>query len=112
MMQALPVNIIVGILFVVWGGLLAALLGWLAWNIILEALASLWPVHFPKTADRVRRRLRRKVRRRQRQLGRDHFNRTHGPEFAQACRDTIELILSSGPDYFRKNGLRSPRSKR
>jgi len=106
------VNVFLLVYCVVWGGLLAALLGWLAWNVVLEALASLWPLRFAKTTDRIRRRTRRKIRSRQRQLGRDHFNRTHGPEFAQACRDTIELILSSGPDYFRKNGLRSPRARR
>ncbi|HPD48664.1 MAG TPA: hypothetical protein P5279_17475 [Anaerohalosphaeraceae bacterium] len=103
------VNVFLVVYAVVWGGLLAALLGWLAYNIVLEALASVWPVRFEKTALRVRRRMRQKIRRRQRELGRDYFNRTHGPQFADACRDTIELILSSGPDYFRKNGLRSPR---
>ena len=111
-MRTSLVNLIVWSLFVGWGGLLAALLGWLAYNAVLEALASVWPLRFEKTSIHIRRRTRCKVRRRQRQLGRDYFNRTRPPQFADACRDTIEVILSGGPDYFRKNGLRSPRADR
>jgi len=111
-MGALCVHLIVWTLFVVWGGLLAALLGCLAFNVILEALASVWPLRFVRTADHVRRRTRRKVGRRRRELGREYFNRTRPPQYAQACRDTIETILEGGPDYFQKNGLRSPRARR
>ncbi|MBE0534544.1 MAG: hypothetical protein IH624_02665 [Phycisphaerae bacterium] len=111
-MGAVCVHLIVWTLFVVWGGLLAALLGLLVWNTVLEALASVWPLRFATTADHIRRRTRRKVRRRRRELGRDYFNRTRPPQYSQACRDTIELILSSGSDYFQKNGLRSPRARR
>ncbi len=111
-MVSLPVKIAGCTFLVVWGGLCAALIGLAVYNSIVDLAARIWPKRFPLTVFRRQRADLKKCRQRSRQLDKLEFNRTRPDCYAEACRNAIEEILTGGPDYFAKNGIRPLRRPR
>ena len=107
-----PVKVAGCVFLVVWGGLCAALIGFAVYHSICNLAASIWPRRFPRTVHRRQRDDLKKCRQLIRKLERLNFNRTHPGCYSEACKNAIEEILTGGPDYFAKNGIRPPRRYR
>ncbi len=96
----------------VWGSVLAALIGWIIYNVILDTIATVCPRRFRKRNHRICLRKYRKVQALERRRAKEAFNSRTPPGFGQACSDTIQMILEGGPDYFARNGIKPPRRRR
>ena len=96
----------------VWGSVLAALIGWIAYSVILDTAAAICPRRFRKRNHRICLRKFRKVQALERRRAKAAFNSRTPPGFGQACSDTIKMILEGGPDYFARNGIKPPRRRR
>ncbi len=96
----------------VWGGVLAALIGWIACSVVIDTAAALCPRRFRKRNHRIYLRKFRKVQALERRRAKEAFNSRTPPGFGQACSDTIKLILEGGPDYFARIGIKPPRRRR
>jgi hypothetical protein len=97
-MFAAAVHAVVCLLLALWGGLVAALIGWILYSMIVDTAAGILPGRFPVAARYLRRVRRRRQRSVQRALGREHFNRRMPPQFSQACRDTMLDLIERGHD--------------
>ncbi len=106
------VQTVVFAVLAVWGGVLAALIGWTAFSVIGDMLAALCPRRFREHAHRLYLRKFRKVRSLERRRAKAAFNSRTPPGFGQACSDTIKMILEGGPDYFARNGIKPPKRLR
>ncbi len=106
------VQAVVFTVLAVWGGVLAALIGWIACSVILDTAAALCPRLFRRTAHRIYLRKFRKAQALERRRAKAAFNSRTPPGFGQACSDTIKMILEGGPDYFARNGIKPPRRHR
>ena len=105
-------RIAAGVFLVVWGGLCAALIGLFIFNTLLDCFAAFWPRCFPRTAFARRKRDMEKVRQRIRKLQKLDTLK-HTPDcYGEACKNAIEEILTGGPDFFAKNRITPPRSRR
>ena len=96
----------------VWGGVLATLIGWAVYSVIIDTAAALCPRLFRRTAHRMYLRKFRKVQALERRRAKEAYNSRTPPGFGQACSDTIKMILEGGPDYFARNGIKPPRRRR
>jgi hypothetical protein len=108
-MFAAAVHAVVCILLALWGGLVAALMGWILYGVIVDATACLWPDRFPAAARHLQEVRRRRLRSLQRKLGREYYNSRMPPQFSQACRDTMLDLIERGPD---KSAPRKPTANR
>ncbi len=108
------VQTVVFAVLAVWGSVLAALIGWIIYNVILDTIATmwLWPRLFRKRTHRTCLRKYRKVQALERRRAKEAFNSRTPPGFGTACSDTIQMILEGGPDYFARNGIKPPRRRR
>ena len=106
------VQAVVFTVLAVWGGVLAALIGWTACSVIIDTAAALCPRLFRKHAHRIYLRKFRKVQALERRRAKEAYNSRTPPGFGQACSDTIKMILEGGPDYFARNGIKPPRRHR
>ncbi len=111
-MVSLPVKIAGCTFLVVWGGLCAALIGLAVYHSIVDLAASIWPRRFPRTVFKRQRADLKRCRQIIRKLDKLEFNRSRPDCYAEACRNAIEEILTGGPDYFAKNGIRPLRRPR
>ena len=107
-----PVKVAGCVFLTVWGGLCAALIGLVVYHSIVDLAASIWPRRFPRTVHRRQRADLKKCRRLIRKLDRLNFNRTRPDCYSEACKNAIEEILTGGPDYFARNGIRPPQRPR
>ena len=107
MMQA-----VVFAVLAVWGSVLAALIGWIAFSVIGDTIAAIFPDSFRKRNHRICLRKYRKVQALDRRRAKAAFNSRTPPGFGQACSDTIKTILEGGPDYFARNGIKPPKRRR
>ena len=106
------VQAVVFAVLAVWGGVLATLIGWIAYSVIIDTAAALCPRVFREHAHRMYLRKFRKVQAMERRRAKAAYNRRTPPGFGQACSDTIKMILEGGPDYFARNGIKPPRRHR
>ncbi len=106
------VQTVVFAVLAVWGGVLAALIGWILCSVIIDTAAALCPRLFRRAAHRMYLRKFRKVRSLERRRAKEAYNSRTPPGFGQACSDTIKMILEGGPDYFARNGIKPPRRHR
>ncbi len=106
------VQAVVFAVLAVWGGVLAALIGWIACSVIVDMIATVWPRRFRERAHRIYLRKFRKVQALERRRAKAAYNSRTPPGFGQACSDTIKMILEGGPDYFARNGIKPPRRRR
>ncbi len=82
----------------VWGGVLAALIGWTACSVIIDTAAALWPRLFRKRNHRIYLRKFRKVQAMERCRAKEAFNSRTPPHFAEACYNAIIELIERGPD--------------
>ncbi len=106
------VQAVVYAVLAVWGSVLAALIGWIAYSVIGDLLAALWPRRFRKRNNRICLRKYRKLQALERRRAKEAHNSRTPPGFGKACSDTIKMILEGGPDYFARNGIKPPRRRR
>ncbi len=106
------VQTVVFAVLAVWGSVLAALIGWIIYSVIIDTAAALCPRLFRRTAHRICLRKFRKVQALERRRAKEAFNSRTPPGFGQACSDTVQMILEGGPDYFARNGIKPPRRRR
>ncbi len=108
----MAVYIIVAVFMTLWGGLLAVLMVWIVYSVIVDFMADLFPHKFRKhNYNRYLRKLK-KVQSKDRLRAKESFNRRMPPQFGQACHDTIKMILEEGPDYYKNNGIKPPKCTR
>ncbi len=105
------VQAVVFAVLAVWGGVLAALIGWILCSVIGDTLAAVFPGRFRKHAHRIYLRKFRKVQALERRRAKEAFNSRTPPGYGQACSDTIKMILEGGPDYFARNSIKPPRRR-
>ncbi len=106
------VQAVVFTVLAVWGGVLAALIGWTVCNVVIDTAAALCPRLFRERTHRLYLRKFRKLQALERRRAKAAFNSRTPPGFGQACSDTIKMILEGGPDYFRRNGIKPSRRHR
>ena len=82
----------------VWGGVLAALIGWIVCSVIIDTAAALCPRLFRERAHRMYLRKFRKVRSLERRRAKAAFNSRTPPHFAEACYNAIIELIERGPD--------------
>ncbi len=82
----------------VWGGVLAALIGWIACSVIGDLLAAVCPRRFRKRNHRIYLRKFRKVQAMERRRAKEAYNSRTPPHFAEACYNAIIELIERGPD--------------
>ena len=82
----------------VWGGVLAALIGWIAFSVIGDMLAAIFPRRFRERNHRTYARKFRKVQKMERRRAKQAFNSRTPPHFAEACYNAIIELIERGPD--------------
>jgi len=92
------VHAVVYAVLAVWGGVLAALIGWTAFSVIIDTAAALCPRLFRRTAHRMYLRKFRKVQALERRRAKQAFNSRTPPHFAEACYNAIIELIERGPD--------------
>lgn len=91
------VHAAVCVFMTMWGGLLAALMVWIACSVIVDHLADIFPHRFRRhNRNRCLRKMK-QVRSIDRRRAKEAFNRRMPPQYSRACRDTIKMILEEGP---------------
>ncbi len=81
----------------VWGSVLAALIGWTAFSVIGDILATMWPRRFRERNHRIYLRKFRKVQAFERRRAKEAFISRTPPHFAEACYNAIIELIERGP---------------
>ena len=92
------VQAVVFTVLAVWGSVLAALIGWILYSVIIDTAAALWPRVFREHAHRMYLRKFRKVQALERRRAKAAFNSRTPPHFAEACYNAIIELIERGPD--------------
>ncbi len=79
------VQAVVFTVLAVWGGVLAALIGWILCSVIIDAAAALCPRRFRRHNHRLYLRKFRKLRALERRRAKKAYNSHTPPHFAEAC---------------------------
>ncbi len=91
------VQAVVFAVLAVWGSVLAALIGWIACSVVIDAAAALCPRLFRRSAHRIYLRKFRKVQALERRRAKAAFNSRTPPHFAEACYNAIIELIERGP---------------
>ncbi len=92
------VQAVVYAVLAVWGGVLAALIGWILCSVVIDTAAALCPRFFRKHAHRIYLRKFRKVQALERRRAKEAYNSRTPPHFAEACYNAIIELIERGPD--------------
>ena len=92
------VQAVVFTVLAVWGSVLAALIGWILYSVVIDTAAALCPRLFRKRAHRMYLRKFRKVQAMERRRAKAAFNSRTPPHFAEACYNAIIELIERGPD--------------
>jgi hypothetical protein len=100
-MFAVTVHIVVYVLLAVWGGVLATLIGWTLYSVIVDTIAVIFPSRFRKHNYRLYLRKYKKAQAMERQRAKEAFNRRTPPQFSEACYNAIIELIERGPNKSR-----------
>ncbi len=92
------VQTVVFAVLAVWGGVLATLIGWIIYSVVIDTAAALCPRRFREHAHRMYLRKFRKVQALERRRAKAAYNSRTPPHFAEACNNAIIELIERGPD--------------
>ncbi len=92
------VQAVVFTVLAVWGSVLAALIGWIVYSVVIDTAAALWPRCFRKRNHRICLRKYRKVQALERRRAKEAYNSRTPPRFAEACYNAIIELIERGSD--------------
>ena len=100
-MFAVAVHIVVYVVLAVWGGVLATLIGWVLYSVIIDTIAAVFPRRFRRHNHNLYLRKFKKAQAMERRRAKEAFNRRTPPQFAEACYNAIIELIERGPNKSR-----------